>query len=85
MKTLPYAVTFTYSFDEDAATYLFEHLDEAEEFLVDSMQKEYNIDKNENEWNSELYISNTKCYAKITTHFRDHDDVTEAHLSNIYN
>lgn len=79
-----YAVTFTYSFDEDAATYLFEDFDDAKMFLVDSMTKEYKIDKDENGWNSEIFISETECYAKITTYFRDHNDKTEAHLSNIY-
>lgn len=79
-----YAVTFTYSFDEDAATYLFETLEKAQNFLVDSMEKEYNIDLKENNWNVKLEISDSKCYAKITDYFDDHNDITEAHLSNLY-
>lgn len=79
-----YAVVFTYSFDADAAVYLFDTVLEAREFLFKSYKEELRIDTEENGWSSEGYIQEDGMYAKITNHFQDGDDVTEFHLSLIH-
>lgn len=79
-----YAVIFIYSFDWDVAVYLFEDLEEAKEFLKSSAEEEYRIDTEENGWTTELEFDNDNCYAKITNHFLDRDDITEMHIGNIY-
>lgn len=79
-----YAVIFTYSFDWDVVVYLFEDFDEAKNFLKSSAKEEYRIDTEENEWDSELEFDNDECYAKITTHFFDRDDIIEMRIGNIY-
>lgn len=79
-----YAVIFTYSFDWETAVYLFDDFEEAKKFLKTSAEEEYRIDIEENEWESELEFDNDGCYAKITTHFFDRDDITEMRIGNIY-
>lgn len=79
-----YAVIFTYSFDPDAAVYLFDTFEEAAEFLAKSFEEELRIDLEENKWNSVGSISEEHDYAKITTTFYDHEDMTEFHLGNVY-
>ena len=85
MKDYSYAVVFTYSFDADAAVYLFDTILEAREFMAKSYKEKLRIDVEENGWNSEGYIQEDRMYAKITNHFQDEDDdVTEFHIANIY-
>ena len=79
-----YAVVFTYSFDADAAVYLFDTVLEAREFWFKSYKEELRTDTEENGWSSEGYIQEDGMYAKITNHFQDGDDVTEFHIANIY-
>lgn len=79
-----YAVIFTYSFDGEVAVYLFPNETSAEEFLRSSYEEELRIDKEENGWDAHGEISDDGWYAKITTVFDDHDDVTEFRIGNIY-
>lgn len=79
-----YAVIFTYSFDGEVAVYLFPDEDSAKKFLRESYQEELRIDLEENGWDARGEISSDEWYAKITTVFDDHDDVTEFRIGNIY-
>lgn len=79
-----HAVIFTYSFDPEVPVYLFADFDSAADFLRTSMMKELKIDIEENEWNSVLEFSEDNDYAKITTYFFDHTDITEAYIGTIY-
>ena len=80
-----YAVIFTYSFDPEVPVYLFADFDSAADFLRTSMMDELKIDVEENGWNSVLEFSEDNDYAKITTYFFDHTDITEAYIRTIYN
>lgn len=79
-----YAVVFTYSFDDDVAVYLFEDESSAIDFLVSSYKEELRIDKEENGWNSIGMLSDDGWYAKITSSFFDHEDVTEFRIGRVY-
>lgn len=79
-----YAVCFTYSFDNDASVYLFDTYEEAIKFLKDAFENELRIDTEENEWDSVGEITEDSLYAKITTRFRDHENITEFHCANVY-
>lgn len=81
-----YAVVFTYSFDCDAAVYLFDTFEKAVQFLEDSYNEELRIDIEENGWDSKGFISDDKTYAKIINTFShiDQRDITEFHLANVY-
>lgn len=79
-----YAVIFTYSFDPEVPVYLFADFDSAADFLRTSMMKELKIDVEENGWNSVLEFSEDNDYAKITTYFPDHTNITEAYVGTVY-
>ena len=79
-----YAVVFTYSFDDDVAVYLFEDETSAKSFLMSSYMEELRIDKEENGWNSVGVLSDDGWYAKITTLFFNHEDITEFRIGRIY-
>lgn len=79
-----FAVVFTYSFDCDSSVYLFDTQDEAIKFMTESYEEELRIDKEENGWNSEGYVTEDDMYARIVTHFPDRDDITEFHIANVY-
>ena len=72
-----YAVVFTYSFDDEMAVYLFEDESSAKDFLISSYEEELRIDKEENGRNPIGVLSDDGWYAKITTPFFDHEDITE--------
>ena len=82
---MEYAVIFNYSFDDEVVVILFEDEEAAKQFLKDSYDKELRIDREENEWDSVGEISEDCRYAKITTRFYDHDDVTEFRVGRIFN
>ena len=79
-----FAVVFTYSFDCDSSVYLFDTQDEAIKFMTESYEEELRIDKEENGWNSEGYVTEDDMYAMIVNHFPDRDDITEFHIANVY-
>lgn len=80
-----YAVVFTYSFDTDAAVYLFDTIDAAKEFMLKSYKEELRIDKEENYWSSKGYIQEDGMYAKIASYFQGEDNgVTGFHIANVY-
>ena len=79
-----YAVVFTYSFDTDSAVYLFDTEDAAIDYMLESYEEELRIDKEENGWDSEGYVTEDDMYARIVTHFPDRDDITEFHIANVY-
>lgn len=79
-----YAVVFTYSFDDDVAVYLFENELSAKDFLMSSYAEELRIDVEENKWDSAGVLSDDCWYAKITTSFHDHEDVTEIRIGCVY-
>ena len=79
-----YAVIFTYSFDDDVTVYLFETEEKAKEFLSSSYKEELRIDQEENGWDTIGEISDGGWFARITTVFEGHEDVTEMRIGNIY-
>ena len=84
-KEKSYAVVFTYSFDDDSATYLFETEEDAEKFLKDSYESELSVGIDENGWwNTYGDLMDGGRYARIVSEFADHEYVTEIHLSNVY-
>lgn len=78
----PYAVVFTYSFDDDGAVYTFKTFEEASAFMRSSFDEEIRIDMEENGWET-IYEWSDR-YACIKNYFWDHVDVTEMHLLNVY-
>lgn len=80
-----YAVVFTYSFDEDAAVYLFDTFEEATGFLEGAYNEELRIERDENGWDPDGFITELKTYARISTPGTGGvDDVCEYHLANVY-
>lgn len=82
-----YAVIFTYSFDIDAAVYLFRTEEEAKKFLRESYLEELRIDQEENGWNSVGEISEDGWYAKIQVEFDDADhplDLIEFRIGTVH-
>lgn len=79
-----YAVVFTYSFDDEMAVYLFGNESSAKDFLMSSYEEELRIDKEENGWNSVGILSDDGWYARITTPFFDHEDITELRIGCVY-
>ena len=79
-----YAVVFTYSFDDDAAVFLFDTLEAAKEFMLKSYKEELRIEKEENEnlANVSGFVMDDNTYAKIINHSKC--DVTEFHIANVY-
>ena len=77
-------VVFTYSFDTDSAVSLFATQEEAIDYMMKSLEEELRIDKEENGWDSDSYVTEDKMYAKIITHFPSGDDVTEMRIANVY-
>jgi hypothetical protein len=67
-----------YSFDSSKhVAGPFETEAEAYVAMQDSAQKEYNIDVNENEWETELYVDSEAGEITITNYFDTGNDVTE--------
>lgn len=67
-----------YSFDAEKPVFgPFDTYEDTWEAALNSAQKEFNIDQNENEWNSD--ISEYEEYGEIVlvNHFTDRDDTTE--------
>ena len=67
-----------YSFDADKPVFgPFNTEEEAWNAALTDAQREFNIDKNENEWDVEM--ATYECYGEIilTDHFTGHDDTTE--------
>lgn len=83
MKT--FAVVFTYSFDLDAAVYLFNTQEKAIKFMIEQYNEELRIDREENEWDTEAYMSEDKMYAKIINYFGGREDVTEFYVTQVCN
>lgn len=79
-----YAIIFNYSFDNDVAVYLFETDKEALAFLRESFEEEVRIDREENNWNVDGYITDEGDYAKIVTHYPSGDEETEIRLGRVY-
>ena len=67
-----------YSFDAEKPVFgPFESQEDAWQAALDSAQKEFDIDRNENEWDSDM--SEYEEYGEIVlvNHFYDRDDTTE--------
>ena len=79
-----YAVVFTYSFDTDSTVYLFDTEEKAIDYMMKSLEEELRIDREENGWNSDGYVTEDKMYAEIITHYPSGDGVTEMHIANVY-
>lgn len=80
-----YAVVFTYSFDNDAAVYLFDTIEEAKDFMLKSYKEELRIDKEENGFDVDGFVMDDNTYAKIINYSKCGDcDVTEFHIANVY-
>ena len=79
-----FAVVFTYSFDDDAAVYLFDTQDEAVDFLKQSILEEYRIDTEENGWDSWYKVADSGLSGELITYFPDHEDHMWVHVGNVY-
>ena len=79
-----YAVIFSYNFDDDVAVYLYETEEEAIRHLREHILEEFRIDTEEDGLSSEYEINDDGRYGLITTHFFDHDDVTEVRVGQVY-
>lgn len=67
-----------YSFDSSKPVVgPFNTEEEAYEKMQFMAQKEYDIDVNENEWETELYVDSESGEITITNYFDDSKDVTE--------
>jgi hypothetical protein len=78
-----YAVVFTYSWDNDAAVYLFDTEEEAVDFLAGAYDAEVKNDV-ECGFESEYFIDSDGYYARITRYSSFGDDITEFHLGRVY-
>ena len=75
-----YAVITTYSFDQDCEVYRYKTEEEACEALKQLAEKEYKIQKDENEYNAELNIADDLRYASVTTYWDDDNEVCYYHV-----
>ena len=67
-----------YSFDSDKPIIgPFKTEEEAYTAMEIAAQKEYDIDSNENEWETALYIDSEAGEITIVNYFDDHKDITE--------
>lgn len=67
-----------YSFDADKPVFgPFNTESEAWEAALADAQKEFNIDQNENEWNSDMSEYEEYREIVLVNHFTDRDDTTE--------
>lgn len=80
----PYAVTFTYNFDDETVVYLFASEVEAREFFEESFLEEFRIDSNENGWDCSKNIISENHY-QIINQFNDREDITDFRLGRVYN
>lgn len=81
-----YGVIFTYNFDHDSSISLFETLEEAQNYLVESYEEEKRIETEENGWDVECSITDDKTYASIVHSGIDpsgeeYRDICEYHLA----
>jgi len=81
---MQYALVFNYSFDSDAAVYLFDTFTEAKEALRESILEEYRIDTEENGWDSTYFISEDGLYGSVVNSFITYEDITEARVGKVY-
>ena len=73
-----------YSFDSSKPVVgLFTTKKEAYEKMLVVAQKEYDIDVNENEWETELYVDSGAGEITITNYFNDSKDITEFFIFEI--
>lgn len=80
---MKYIVATTYSFDTELTVKMFKTEEEAVHYLKESYETELQIDKLENGWDSVGELSENGWYAKITTVFSDHEDVTEFRIGTL--
>ena len=67
-----------YSFDSDKPVFgPFETEKEAYEKMSIAAQREYDIDVNENEWETALYVDSEAGEITITNYFGEDKDITE--------
>ena len=78
------AVVVTFSFDPQVSVILMNDENEAWEFIKTDILEEYNIDTQENGWESEYAIYEDDHRAVLTTHFKDRDDIVEWRIGDIY-
>ena len=80
-----YAVVFTYSWDNDAAVYLFDTEEEAADFLSGAYDAEVKNDV-ECGFESEYFVDceDDLRFARIIRHSMLGDDITEFHLARVY-
>ena len=81
-----YAVVFTYSWDNDAAVYLFDTENEAADFLYGAYEAEFRNDM-ECGFGSDGFLDESRGYARIvkpSVHSAFENEVTEFHLARVY-
>ena len=67
-----------YSFDADKPVFgPFNTEEEAWNAALDAAQKEFDIDQNENEWDSDMLEYKEHGEIVLVNHFSDRDDTTE--------
>ncbi len=82
--TANYAVVVTFSFDPQVSVMLFEEWDKAMAFIKEDVVREFLIDTQENEWDSEYAIYEDEGRAVLTTHFADRDDIVEWRIGTVF-
>lgn len=82
--TANYAVVVTFSYDTQVSVLLFEEWTMAMNFVKEDIMREFLIDTQENEWDSEYAIYEKEGRAVLTTHFADRDDVVEWRIGTIF-
>ena len=83
-SAMNYAVTFMYSFDDDASVYLFETEEKAVDFLRTSFYEEVRINTEEKQLDTEYSISEDGKIARIVNYFDHGEDETIMIVGRIY-
>ena len=80
-----YAVVVTFSFDPSVSVLLFDDWNSAMEFIKKDVKEEWEIDTQENGWDSHYDIFEDEGSAMLVTRFEDGgEDVTEWRIGDIY-
>lgn len=78
-----YAVCVTYSWDRDAAVYLFDTEEEAADFLSGAYEAEFESDR-ESGYDSDGFLNDDRRYARIIKPSPMDNDVTDFYLAHVY-
>lgn len=78
-----FAVSITYSWDNDAAVYLFDTEEEAADFLAGAYEAEFQSDR-ESGYDSDGFLDEDRRFARIIRPSVFENDITDLHLAHVY-